>query len=49
LTVTVDGKRVYKGPTEPDPVVLLEDLRLRGDRQHPFWAVIDTAAESAGR
>jgi hypothetical protein len=20
---------------------LLEDLRLRADRQHPFWAVID--------
>ena len=49
LTVTVDGKRVYKGPIEPDPVVLLEDLRLRGDRQHPFWAVVDTAADSAGR
>ena len=49
LAVTVDGKRVYKGSIEPDPVVLLEDLRLRGDRQHPFWAVVDTAAESAGR
>jgi hypothetical protein len=22
--------------------VLLEDLRLRGDRQHPFWAVVDS-------
>jgi hypothetical protein len=21
---------------------MLEDLRLRGDRQHPFWAVIDS-------
>jgi hypothetical protein len=21
--------------------VLLEDLRLRGDRQHPFWAVVE--------
>jgi len=22
--------------------VLLEDLRLRADRQHPFWAVIES-------
>jgi len=45
LTVTVDGKRIHKGPIAADERVLLEDLRLRGDRQHPFWAVIDTRSE----
>jgi predicted esterase len=49
LTVTIDGKRVHRGPVETDPRVLLEDLRLRGDRQHPFWGVIDTAATDEGR
>jgi hypothetical protein len=41
LTVTIDGKRVHRGPVNPDERVLLEDLRLRGDRQHPFQAVIE--------
>jgi predicted esterase len=41
LTVTIDGKRVHRGPVTPDERVLLEDLRLRGDRQHPFQAVIE--------
>jgi predicted esterase len=41
LTVTVDGQRIHKGPITPDERVLLEDLRLRGDRQHPFWAVVE--------
>jgi predicted esterase len=42
LTVTIDGKRVHRGAIAPDERVLLEDLRLRGDRQHPFQAVIET-------
>jgi predicted esterase len=42
LTVTVDGRRVHRGPISPDAAVLLEDLRLRSDRQHPFWAVIES-------
>lgn len=42
VTVTIDGRRIHKGPIAPDAAVLLEDLRLRGDRQHPFWAVIET-------
>jgi predicted esterase len=41
LTVTIDGKRALRGPISPDERVLLEDLRLRGDRQHPFWAVVE--------
>lgn len=42
-TVSVDGRRLHKGPLTPDPRTMLEDLRTRGDRQHPFWAVIDSA------
>ena len=41
-TVTVDGQRLLKGQPVPDARVMLEDLRLRGDRQHPFWAVVET-------
>jgi predicted esterase len=41
LTVSVDGQRIHKGPITADEKVLLEDLRLRGDRQHPFWAVLE--------
>jgi len=41
LTVTLDGRRLWKDPVIPDKRLLLEDLRLRADRQHPFWAVID--------
>ncbi len=42
-TVSVDGRRLHKGQLTPDPRTMLEDLRTRGDRQHPFWAVIDSA------
>ena len=31
-----------QGPASPDAAVMLEDLRLRGDRQHPFWAVVES-------
>lgn len=41
LTVTLDGRKLWKDPVVPDKRLLLEDLRLRADRQHPFWAVID--------
>ena len=30
-----------KGEVKPDPLVLLEDVRTRCDRQHPFWAVVN--------
>ncbi len=42
-TVTVNGQRLLKGRIAADERVLLEDLRLRADRQHPFWAVADSA------
>jgi predicted esterase len=42
LSVTIDGQKVHKTQPVADPAVLLEDLRLRSDRQHPFWAVIES-------
>ena len=41
VTVTLDGRKLWKDPVVPDKRLLLEDLRLRADRQHPFWAVVD--------
>jgi predicted esterase len=41
VSVTLDGRKLWKDPVVPDKRLLLEDLRLRADRQHPFWAVID--------
>ncbi|MFM7207108.1 MAG: peptidase [Planctomycetaceae bacterium] len=43
ITVTVDGREAAQGRIAADIGVLLEDLRLRGDRQHPFWAVVESA------
>ena len=43
VTVTLDGQRLLKGPASPDLTVMLEDLRLRADRQHPFWAVVESS------
>lgn len=42
VSVTVDGKKLSRDEIVPDVAVLLEDLRTRGDRQHPFWAVLET-------
>jgi hypothetical protein len=28
--------------TQPDLGVLLEDLRTRADRRHPFWAKVES-------
>jgi predicted esterase len=44
LTITVDGERTYRGIPQADLWTLLEDLRLRVDRHHPFWQVVDTTA-----
>lgn len=41
VTVTLDGRRLVKDTVAPDVGVMLEDLRRRGDRQHPFWAVVE--------
>ncbi|MEN6365875.1 MAG: PHB depolymerase family esterase [Thermoguttaceae bacterium] len=43
VAVSVNARRV-NGPemtVRPDPYVMLEDVRTRGDRQHPFWARVE--------
>lgn len=40
LTVSIDGQRAFRGVPQADLQTLLEDLRLRVDRQHPFWQAI---------
>jgi len=39
LKVTINKKPQKK--IQPKPETLLEDVRLRGDRQHPFWAKVE--------
>lgn len=41
VSVTIDGRQARTGRITPDIELLLEDLRLRADRQHPFWAVVE--------
>jgi hypothetical protein len=44
VRVTFNGKKLpleEAGMVRPDPVVLLEDVRTRGDRQRPFWAKVE--------
>ena len=46
VTITVNGRRA-KTPDRfvgPDLATLLEDVRSRGDRQHPFWAKVEVPA-----
>jgi hypothetical protein len=40
IDITVGGRRT-RVKVEPDLSVLLEDVRTRGDRLHPFWAKIE--------
>ncbi|MDP6466194.1 MAG: alpha/beta hydrolase-fold protein [Pirellulaceae bacterium] len=40
ITVTVNGRDIRED-VKPDAEVLLEDVRTRGDRQHPFWANVN--------
>jgi hypothetical protein len=41
VAVVING-REHRDPPEASLEVLLEDVRTRGDRQHPFWAKIET-------
>ena len=43
IRVTFDGRKLAEpeGGIQPNPIVLLEDVRTRADRQRPFWAKID--------
>jgi predicted esterase len=45
VNISVNGKRMNaKDPfITPDLKTILEDVRTRGDRQHPFWARLDGA------
>ena len=40
------GTRGFKGSVKPSTSTILNDVRRRGDRQHPFWARVD---EQGGR
>ncbi len=44
INVTVGGRRPSGVPAmiKPSVETMLEDLRVRGDRQHPFWAKVET-------
>ncbi len=43
VTVTLDGRKLAADTPTPDVDVMLEDLRTRRDRQHPFWGVIESS------
>jgi predicted esterase len=44
VNITVGGRRPSGVPAiiAPSIETMLEDLRVRGDRQHPFWAKVET-------
>jgi acetyl esterase/lipase len=44
ITVELNGRKMTRAadPIEPSLEVLLEDARTRGDRQHPFWAKVES-------
>ncbi len=39
--IKIMGRGNYRGFVKPSRKVLLEDVRTRGDRQHPYWARLD--------
>jgi len=42
-TITLNGRRIGGDQMiHPDLGTLLEDVRTRGDRQHPFWAKVES-------
>jgi pimeloyl-ACP methyl ester carboxylesterase len=45
VNVVVNGRRVNSAEpfVEPNLETLLEDVHLRGDRQHPFWAKLEAS------
>jgi len=50
ITITVNG-RSHSNPDDatPSTAVLLEDIRSRGDRLHPFWARVQLPTGRGGR
>ncbi len=53
VSIVVDGKEVNKrsSAVKPDLATMLEDVRTRADRLHPFWAKVeaDTGRAHNGR
>jgi predicted esterase len=49
--ITVNGRRLNTADQmiRPDLRLMLDDVRTRGDRQHPFWARLDAATGRARR
>ena len=43
IDISVNGRRVNlpRPFIQPSLDVILEDVRTRGDRQHPFWAKVE--------
>ncbi len=37
----ITGRGSFKGPIYPSREVILEDVRRRADREHPFWGRVD--------
>lgn len=48
MTVAVNGKSRSE-LIRPSIKTILEDVRTRGDRQHPFWAMVDKDTGRGGR
>lgn len=41
VSITVNGRRLFRGQPIPQTRTMLEDLRTRADYQHPFWMTIE--------
>jgi len=51
VDIQVNGRRIVPLSRfiEPDLETLLEDVRTRGDRQHPFWLKLESGTPRTGR
>jgi pimeloyl-ACP methyl ester carboxylesterase len=48
VRITIKGQRLNRDPiVQPDLTTLLEDVRTRGERLHPFWVKIDSTSPRA--
>ncbi len=48
VSISVNGRRLpHAAEITPDVATILEDVRTRGDRVHPFWAKVDSAGGRA--
>lgn len=48
-TVNINGVKYTGDDLQPKLETLLEDVRTRGDRQHPFWARVPAGVVEEGR